>query len=213
MKQLIKVGIISMFLIGLGLLIWTSLPKSKVKEAITINPNYSLFSGKLECSHLQDLMESKINVEYPKAIRYKESGEILVIFEKLNYDTGKSVKANSSGSCTVSLEARIEMKGVLLEPVNRRIESYLNDQTQMFMFKITPLATYLEKGTIWIYVVTPNEKDARLERIPLLAIPFSIQVESLFKIPPKIIRIFAILLISLILLLLFLQMDQNKNRK
>jgi len=161
----------------------------------------------MECSHLQDLMESKINVEYPKAIRYKESGEILIIFEKLNYDTGKSVKANSSGKCTVSLEVRIEMKGVLLEPVNRRIESYLNDQTQMFMFKITPLATYLEKGTIWIYVVTPNEKNARLERIPLLAIPFSIQIESLFEIPPKIIRIIAISLVSLILFFVFLLKD------
>ena len=213
MKQLIKVGIFSILLIGLGLLIWTITPKSRVKEANNINPNYALFSEKLECSHLQDLLESKFIVDYPKAIRYKESGEIIVIFEKLNFDTGKSVKSKSSGSCTVSLEVRIEIKGMLLEPVNRSIEPYLNDQTQMFMFKITPLVTQLEKGIIWIYVVTPNEKDARLERIPLLAIPFSIQVESLFKIPPKIIRIFAILLISLILLLLFLQMDQNKNRK
>lgn len=211
MKQFIKAGTFSFLIIGLGLFIWTIIPNTKIKKEFTINPDYSLFSEKLKCDFIQGVMESKYSISYSKAIRFDESGEILVSIEKPDIDEKENNTDRSLGSCVVSLEVWIDGKGMLVEPGNRIVESFMNNQTQRFKFEIIPLTGQVTKGSIWIYAVISEERGAGLERIPLFAIPFTIQVQSLSGIPSRIIRIFSLSLTILTLLLLNLRINLNKN--
>ena len=112
----------------------------------------------------------------------------------------------------VSLEVWIDGEGLILEPGFRIIESYTDIQTQRFIFKVTPLSSHEQKGTLWITAIIPNMQEKLGERIPLFVIPFTIRVESLFGIPPRIIKSIALVLMILALPL-FLWKNLNKMRK
>ena len=213
MKHFITAGFITLLLLGLGVYWWSINPLGRVNETYSINPYSSLFSAEKNCSHWNDLLVSEFIVDYPNAIRYKESGEIIVTIKKSIPNTDSNNSNNSSESCVISLEVWVDAKGMLIEPGKRSFESYADTRTQNFIFEITPLAAREEKGIIWIYAVFSNNNDAMTERIPLFTIPFNVRGKSLYDIPPKIIRIIGIVLIVMAWLSLLLNLYLNKNRK
>jgi hypothetical protein len=213
MKQLIKTGIISFLVLVLGLFIWTILPNAKIENTFSIDPDLSLFSEKIQCVYVQDLLRAKYIVNYPKTIHHDSLGEILVTIEKFDLNESKINIDNVVESCGILLEVWIDGKEMLVEPGSRIIEPYLNKQSQDFRFKIIPAADQLTKGTIWINAVFPNDKNAGLERIPLFAIPFTTQIQSLFGISARLIRFLSFTLTLLAMVLLYLQKDLDKKRK
>jgi hypothetical protein len=213
MRQIIRLFIYTLIIIGSGLFIWTMLPDRRVEQLFTINPDASLFSEKLKCEKVQDLMNAKYLVNYPESIRSGESGEILVIIEKPELIRSQISINDELEDCGILLEVWIDGKDMIIFPKNKIIEPFLGNQNQRFGFEIFPKTDQLNKGTIWIYVVYPNDKGTGVERIPMFAIPFVIQIRSFFGISVRMIRILSSLLAILSLVFLFLQNDPIKKRK
>ena len=182
-------------------------------ETYSINTDSSLFMDVKDCSLLNDLLMSEFIVDYSRVIRYKESGKMIVTINSSIPEADSNFRNNPSESCAISLEVWIDGHEILIEPGNRSFESYAVTRTQNFIFEITPLAAQVEKGTIWIHTIILNKNDAMTERIPLFAIPFTVRVKSLYGIPPKIIRVFGIVLIGMACLSLLLNLNLNKNLK
>jgi hypothetical protein len=212
MKPLFSKVVYFLLIVGFGLFIWTYLPNARIEETYSLNTNSSLFSNKNQCDNVQELMEAKYKVTYPKIIRYDEFDEILVNIEKPSLSKSY-INNNYLSSCGISLEAWIDGKGMLIKPGNRIIEPFSNKLTQNFRFEIFPAKDHLNKGTIWINAIFPRDYDAVFERIPMFAIPFIIQSQSLIGIPARIVRLLSISLALLAVLSLIFQKDQNKNRK
>jgi hypothetical protein len=213
LRKLIKYVNILVLSIGLGLFLWTVIPAGSIEKIFSLNPEISLYSEKHECRLYEDLLKSKFIVRFPKAIRFKEYQEFVIINENDNINLENKKNSETNGSCVVSLEVWIDGEGYLIEPGFRIIESFTDFRTQKFIFKVTPLAAHVQKGTLWIGAIVSNKQDNLGKRIPLFAIPFAIRVESLFGISPKIIRGIALVLMILALLLLYLRKNLNKKRK
>ena len=213
MKHFITAGIITLLLLGLGVYWWSINPLGRVNEAYSINPYSSFFTEEKDCSLINDLLVSEFIVDYPRAIRYKESGEMIITINNSTPDGKSNYSNNPSGICAISLEVWIDVRDILIEPGNRSFEPFADSRTQYFIFEITPLAARLEKGTIWIHAIITNKNDAITKRIPLFAIPFNVRVKSLYGIPPKIIRIFDIVFTVMAWLSLLLNIKLNKSRK
>jgi hypothetical protein len=199
MRKFIKYINILVLFIGLGLFLWTVIPGGSIEKIYSLNPEISLFSEKHECRLYEDLLKSKFILRYPQAIRFKEYQEFVIINEKENSNLENNKNSDTNRSCVVSLEVWIDGEGYLLEPGFRIIESYTDFRTQKFIFKVTPLAAHVQKGTLWIGAIVSNKQEKLGKRIPLFAIPFAIRVESLFGISPKIIRSIALVLMILAL--------------
>jgi hypothetical protein len=213
MKPSFKTLILTLYLIGFGLFIWSILPNAKIMNTFTINPDFSLFSEKNKCEYIQEIMEAKYEISYPKTIHSDGFGEIEVIIESPVLNESKINNGIVIKNCGMSLEVWVDGQGMLIEPGNKIIEPYLKKQPLNFRFEIIPLEGQFIKGTIWINAVFYKEKDTGIERIPLFAIPYTIKIQSLSGMPVRTIRVMSISLIILSLLFRCLLQDQNKKRK
>ena len=212
MKQIIRLLVYSLIVIGSGLFIWTMLPDRRVEKVFTINPEVSLFSEKLICEKVQDLMNAKFFVDYPESVSSGESDEILVKIEKPEFVKSQINKNNKLDDCGILLEVSVDGKGMMFDPQKKVIVPYLSNQDQRFIFEIFPKTDQVNKGTIWICAVFPIDNNG-VERIPMFAIPFEVQIRSIFGISVKMIRIISLLLAISALVFLYLQNDPIKKRK
>ena len=185
MKQILKIMVYALFILGFGLLIWTVIPEGQVERVFSINPDFSLFSEKIDCEEIQNLLSAKFIINYPKSIRSGESGVIQVDIEKAENDASKINIDNELEACGISLEVWIDSEGVVAEPGNKIIKPYLNVPSQFIKFEVFPINDQVIKGTIWISAVFPGDAKSVLERIPIFAIPFTIHIRSLFGMSVK----------------------------
>ena len=199
MKHLIRILSIVFFMMGSGLLIWTIIPEGQVEKILIIDPEFSLFSEKMKCEEVQNLLGTEFTLNYPRSIRSGEYGVIQVEFIKDIMDENKINKDDDLGTCEISLEVWIEGEGVVIEPGNKIIKSYLNVPSQFIRFELFPINDQLIKGTLWISAVFPGDTGTGLERIPIFTIPFAFQVQSLFGLHAKGMRILSSFLIVLAL--------------
>ena len=213
MKQILKILVYAFFMMGFGLLIWTVIPDGQVERVFTINPDFLLFSEKMECSEVQNLLNTEFTVNYPKSIRSGESGVVQVDFEKAEIDESKINTDYELKSCGISLEVWIDGEGVVAEPGNKIIKPYQNVPSQFIKFEIFPMNDQAIKGTLWISAVFPGNTKSVLERIPIFAVPFAIQIRSLFGIPVWNMKILSSFLMVLAFVLVIFQKDPDKKRK
>ena len=213
MKQTLNILVYALFMMGFGLIIWTVIPDGQVEKVFTINQDLSLFSEKIECIEIQNLMGAKYTLIYPRSIPSGESGMVQVDIEKaenLESDINSDIVLDA---CGISLEVWIDGEGVVAEPGNKIIKPYLDLPYQFIKFEIFPKNDQDIKGTIWINAVFPGETGSVLERIPIFAVPFVIQIRSLFGMPVRSIKILSSFLIVLALVLVIFQKDPERKRK
>lgn len=201
MKQFIKLTIYALFLLGSGVLIWSVIPARQMQRVHSFDPENSLFTEKINCEEVNDLVRTEFKVSYPRSIRSAESGMVQVDVEKLEIDETENKKDYGLQLCGISLEVWIDGEGLIAEPGNMIIKPYLNAKSQEIKFKIFPLDGRLISGTIWINMVFPGDKSSALERIPIFAIPFTIQVNSLLGLSGWNIRILSFSLIFMAIVL------------
>ena len=82
MKHLVKVFVSALLMMGSGLLIWTIIPQNRVEKVFNLDPDYSLFSEKMECGEVKNLLGANFTVIYPRSIWIGESGLVQVDIEK-----------------------------------------------------------------------------------------------------------------------------------
>jgi hypothetical protein len=184
---------------GSGLLIWTIVPEGRMEREFIIDREFSLFSEKTNCIEIQNLLSTEFTVNYPRSIHFGESGVARVDIEKVETDENKSENNIELEPCGISLEVWMEGDGVVAEPGNKIIKPYLNVPSQFIKFEIFPMIDQAIKGTLWINAVFPGDTGSVLETIPIFAVPYAIQVHSIFGLPARSMRILAISLIVLVL--------------
>ncbi len=213
MKQLLKILVIVFFLMGSGLLIWTIIPQNRVEKVFTIDPNYSLFYEKMKCGEVNNLLGTDFTVIYPRSIWSGEPGFVQVDIEKGKIDENKTNKVNELAPCEISLEVWIDGRGMVVEPGNKIIKPYLNVPSQSIKFDIFLMYDQSVKGTIWISAVFTDNIRSVLERTPMFAVPYTIQVHSLFGLSARSVRILSVCIIILALALGIIQKESEREPK
>jgi C1A family cysteine protease len=180
-KKYFIVGFITL-IFGLGLFWWSTSQLKRVYHNYTIKQDFSYIPEGSKCNKWNDILLSEFMINYPTFIWLNKTDEINVTISKPKINSGSEYIAKSSELCTIYLEVRVDSKGMAIEPGKRSFEAYSDKRTQNYIFNITPIKTQLMEGTIWIHANISHVKSEISERIPLFAIPFKIQVKSIFGI-------------------------------
>ena len=127
---------------------------------------------------------------------FGESDEIEAALVGQDFQIPNNQKNEESDkACRYLLELHVEMPGVIYEPSNRIIFP-LSSKTQLtYKFNIFPTAEHLKKGTLWVNLIFQEELDQNLEKIPLFAIPLTIQMRLFLGIAAQQARILLLVFI------------------
>jgi hypothetical protein len=180
-KKYFIVGFI-IFILGMGLFWWSTSQLKRVYQNYTMKQDFSYIPEGSECSQWNDILLSEFMINYPTIIWLNKTDEINVTISKPKINSGSEYIAKPSELCTIFLEVGVDSKGMVIEPGIRSFEAYSDKRPQNYTFNVTPIKTQLLEGTIWIHANITHVKSEKTERIPLFAIPFKIQVKSIFGI-------------------------------
>jgi len=213
MRRLLRILVYVLLMMGSGVLIWTLIPENQEKRVLTIGPEFTLFSEKMKCEEVKNLLISKFTVINSRSIRTGESGEVQVDIDKAEFVEISNIKDNELDTCGLSLEVWINGADIVAEPGDKIITPFLNVRTQTIKFDLFPKHGQKINSTIWISAIFPVDNKMIMERIPIFAVPLIIQVHSLFGLSTGSLRILLSSLIFLALVLLNCKKYSEIKRK
>ena len=141
-------------ILSVMLIMWAALPNPRESIVQPISNNQIKIPTGAQGSATPRMEARQIVLEWPHSMRIGESGEIILKFEPL--DGGTDLQNLSNGTIdiystnNIMAEARFEVAGITVNPVNPRRESMPAGQTVRFKWEVGTDEEGSYAGTVWL---------------------------------------------------------------
>jgi hypothetical protein len=157
-----------LMLVSLGILLWGVMPQALEREGMdlptTSDPPLPAPLGEARW----------VTFEYARTIRLGDSGSYRLVVE-----VSSGAEPLQAGSLyedyAVFLEARLELPETIINPEGSLMTGMLPGSRLEFSWQVTPQIAGKISGMLWIYLRLSPLGGGDIERLPLLARPFTIE--------------------------------------
>jgi hypothetical protein len=105
----------------------------------------------------------------------------------------------SDGSCALALETRLVIPNLRSEPGDVIIQPFVGEDTQSFVFTISPLASGTVSGKLWVYADVRDTAAGEGQSLPLFSIPLDLPVWTILGASPVLARYLSLLVLLILL--------------
>jgi hypothetical protein len=226
-----KIGITLFILSGL-LVLWLLLPYPRTMQEISFEPGEITFNSGLDSNNIPG--QSHPVLAIPGGIHIildwipiiRKGGSQIVHFQVIqdeqlmsgneingtNNNTSDPVTQNSNSDYSIMLKTRLDMVNVIMDPPGESGSVLTEGNTAYFSWKITPQVSDDLQGTVWFYLVAfPHDGGEAIDKT-VSAQNIDIKVISLLGLNVTLLWT-AVVIISLIGVILFLEIKPLNNRK
>jgi hypothetical protein len=192
--------------ISIFLIVWSFWPPANTRQTLTVNPELIESDGLPDCAPLSRLLDYEFELVTPRALWKTQSSTILMTMSRVsaNADEADEMLIGSNEVCSLALETRLSVTNVHSEPGDTIIQPFVGADTQSFVFTISPLASGIVSGKLWVYADIRDIATGEGQSLPLFTIPLNLPVWTILGQPPVLVR-YVSLLVLLILLAFYLR--------
>ena len=169
-----------------AILIGSYWPLPEKVQVLRINQAYLDDEQIAACPQLTALLDYDLQLAVPEKVWRSEESQI-----ELDIYPIKKIKSpisTGSDSCNLTLEIKLDMDNLRIEPGDRIVVPFKGDFDQTFTFNITPYSTEKAEGELWISADIYGAGGKQQSHMPLFVIPLEVEVVSIFGLPPIIVR-------------------------
>ena len=177
---------ILLFFSGVALLIFSSWPLPQRIVTLTFPPAYSLDHPELDPAAL----EGEITVSIPVKMRTGQTSTVNFSFQA--NETAIAPPATGQNEPSYLLEARLEVPGMQVKPGDSILQPVNSRTDLVFSWEIQADSKGFHSGTFWTYLLVPVSGELEMDRRPVQALPFEIEVVAVPIFFPVLIRVVAI---------------------
>jgi len=176
-----------------SILIWSIWPLPVATQSLHMNTDYLNQKAILECKALRQLESFDFIIRSPQRIWKGEPANLWLILNR------KEASQTNVTACTISLETQLDLPGVTVHPGARLITPFGSKEEQLILYAITANQEGKTQGTLWIRAVYYAEAESSIETITLFSVPVSLEIKSIFGMPPIFVRYLCLLGLLLVL--------------
>ena len=198
---------IGLMAISILLIAWSFWPPARDRQTLRVNPQFIESAAQPDCAPLNQLLDYEFELVTPRALWKAQSSTVLMTVTRIE-DAGavKTVLPPTSESCSLALETRLVMSNLRSEPGDVIIQPFVGDDTQSFVFTISPLASGTVSGKLWVYADVRDTAAGEGQALPLFAIPLDLPIWTILGASPVLARY-----VSLLVLLILLAFDLRRR--
>ena len=203
LKSVIGVALMTILVL---LFVWSFWPPANDRQTLVVNPEFIKSTGLQDCALLNQLLDYEFELVTPRALWKTQSSTILMTMSRVSADADEpgEILTNSNETCSLALETRLSMTNVHSEPGDTIIQPFVGADKQSFVFAISPLASGIVSGKLWVYADIRDIATGEGQSLPLFTIPLDLPVWTILGQPPILVRYLS-LLVLLILLAFYLR--------
>lgn len=204
LRSTLRIGLMA---VSVLLIAWSFWPPARDRHTLRVNPQLIESAAQADCAPLNQLLDYEFEVVTPRALWKTQSSTVLMTATRVS-DTGGAgaVLPLSDGSCALALETRLVIPNLRTVPGDVIIQPFVGDDTQSFVFTISPLASGTVSGKLWVYADVRDTANGEGQSLPLFAIPLDLPVWTILGASPVLARY-----VSLLILLILLAFDLRRR--
>lgn len=174
------------FMTGVVLLVVSSWPLPRHSITLAFPPAYSLDHPDQKAVKL----DREIEISIPLKMRIGQPGIVRLASHPVNLTMDSTNVWDENASYL--LEARLEIPGLKVDPADSILQPVNEDIDLQYSWNIQAIKKGTWSGTLWIYLLVPGEGNQKIDRRPVQALPFEIDVIAFPFINSKILRMIAL---------------------
>jgi hypothetical protein len=182
------------------LIAWSFWSPARDRHTLRINPQLIESAAQPDCVPLNQLLDYEFEVVTPRALWKTQSSTVLMTATRVSDMGGAgAVLPLSDGSCALALETRLVIPNLRSEPGDVIIQPFVGEDTQSFVFTISPLASGTVSGKLWVYADVRDTAAGEGQSLPLFSIPLDLPVWTILGASPVLARYLSLLVLLILL--------------
>lgn len=171
---------------GVAILVFTAWPLPKRTVTNPFPPAYSLDYPEMQ----PVLLERENTIVIPEKLRAGQTGTVKFSFQA--NETAKAPPATGQSEPSYLLEAHLEIPGMQVKPGDSILQPVNSSTDLVYSWEIQAEESGVYQATLWIYLLVPVNGNQQMDRRPVQALPFEIDVVAAPIFFPILIRVAAI---------------------
>jgi hypothetical protein len=184
-----------LFLIFLGILLWSILPSQSVENSYATEHDQGLFQDQV-CKIEEHYKKITFHTKHPTFLHFGTQAMFEVLVTK---DVASDI--NNEENCAHLLELRLDLDNISVKPNDRLFQPVIDNQAQYFVFELQPGNTKgKQNGNLWIYLNSTSIDAQTSNRTPLFVVPVEFEIRTLLGVPLPWVRLISLAAIILLII-------------
>lgn len=188
---------------------WSVWPLPVATQELRINQEYIAAiaaDNDYDCPLLDQLLDYSFELQIPEKIWISGTDYILLNLQRIDLQQTDlqqteetSPGAADGDSCSLTLEARLDVDRLDVRRGTRVIAPFVGADAQTMLFEIGASDSGTASGELWIAADIYDSSAELAGHLPLFVIPVEIKVVSIFGLPPVMMRYLCLLVLMILL--------------